>query len=266
LTKSTIRKISSKLQSQPRQSSRQIAEQLQLSPQTVLRAAHNLGLFPYHRPKKLILNNAQVKARLNFAKVNKHRDWSNVVYHDEKVAFLVAGPNSKNDVIWAPKGTTVLPAPYDWHSAKVNVAGGISRAGKSPIYIFEENLTADLCVEIFKSSIIPFGRKTAGNAWQLVMDGDPKHRSKTMTSFLAKKHVEWIRIPAKSPDFNLIENVWSMPVDAIKKESPKSKSALRNAIKKAWAKIPLEHIQNTLDSMPARLRAVIRNKGHNTKY
>ena len=175
-------------------------------------------------------------------------------------------PNSKNDVVWAPRGTKVLPLKVDRHSAKLNVSAVISYNGKSRIDIFEESLNSNLYTKIITRTFVPFIRKQKKAGGTLFMDGDPKHTSKMTTLHFAKKAIATAVLPARSPDFNAIENVWSMLIDDIKKLEPKTKSEFRVAITKAWRRLSLESIQHCFDSLPNRLEEAIANGGDQTKY
>ena len=45
-----------------------------------------------------------------------------------------------------------------------------------------------------------------------------------------------------------------------------SKDDLLNKIKEIWEQLPLETLQTLVESMPARMQAVIEAKGGHTKY
>jgi hypothetical protein len=46
----------------------------------------------------------------------------------------------------------------------------------------------------------------------------------------------------------------------------KTKHDLKDAAQDIWYKLPLHYIQSIFQSIPTRLRAVMRGKGHITKY
>jgi len=266
VTRSVSKNIIRKLQQPKRQSLRTVAKATHLSYSSVQQVAKKSGLFPYHRAKSLILTANQKKSRFQFAKDYKDFDFRQALFIDEKIAFLIPKPNHKNDIIWAPKGTTVLPAPYDRHSAKINVAAGIAFDLKSKIYLFEETLDSDIFIEIAKSTFIPAGKKIEGGHWALIMDGDPKHTSRKTTEFFAQNGVQVIKLPAKSPELNAIENIWSVFAHNLEEMRPNSKAAMKKAIPKAWDKVTMEAIQNTIDSIPHRLQLVGSSKGDHIKY
>jgi hypothetical protein len=180
-----------------------------------------------------------------------------------------ARPNRKNDVVWAARIQDVDPIPTVKHPLSLNVAGGVSSAGKVPLYIFNERMDAELYERILRNSLLPGGNKLfSGGDWVLVHDRDPKHTSHRVLHFLDTQHpqhltYEW---PASSPDLNPIENVWSQLATAVRSQQPTTLSHLRAAIRRAWRRLPLESVIASINSMPERLKEVIAKHGGHTSY
>ena len=266
ITRSLINEVQRRIKKKTRTSSRLVARQMNISQPTVLKAAHLGGLRPYHRAKKLILSQKQQKDRLRWARSNRNQDWHRVLFSDEKIVYCVPHTNSKNDVVWASRGDIIPPAPHDRHSAKMNVCAAVWENGRSQIYIFNENLASPLYTSILQNVIIKEGKKIPGGNWKLLIDGDPKHTSKLTTAFLDANRISVIRPPAKSPDLNIIENVWSMLIQEMQQLGPQTANTLEKSIKKAWSKISQISIQNCVLSMPTRLNLVMKSKGAAIKY
>jgi hypothetical protein len=144
-----------------RRSLRVVAEQINLSKSSIQRATKKLGLVAYHQSWAPRLTLKHLADRKKFARAHKNFDWSKVLFIDEKIAFLIPKPNSKNDVIWAPKGSVIPNLPRDVHPVKWNVSAGISISGRSEIYIFDQNMNGQLFKEILASTLLPAGKKTA---------------------------------------------------------------------------------------------------------
>ena len=85
-----------------------------------------------------------------------------------------------------------------------------------------------------------------------------------MKSELGVESLDW---PGNSPDLNPIENVWALMSAKIKKEKPKSMLELMKTIEKVWFEdITTEYLEALYDSMPNRVKCVIKAKGGTTKY
>ncbi|KAJ3992047.1 hypothetical protein F5050DRAFT_1801908 [Lentinula boryana] len=80
-------------------------------------------------------------------------------------------------------------------------------------------------------------------------DNDPKHES-------------------KSPDMNIIKNVWNFVETQIRRRSPLPNSVdqLWVALQEEWSRIPIEYINKLYDSLPRRVSDVIAANGGATRY
>jgi hypothetical protein len=74
--------------------------------------------------------------------------------------------------------------------------------------------------------------------------------------------------PARSPDMNPIEHVWSRLKLRLNQGEYEfhNLNELANAIREEWEAIPQEFIANLVHSMPRRVAAVLRAHGGPTKY
>jgi len=72
--------------------------------------------------------------------------------------------------------------------------------------------------------------------------------------------------PPRSPDLNIIENVWPRVNKLIDREHPTTQQAVSDAFKKCWDEVSLDVFTDFAQSMPARIAAVIAANGDATKY
>jgi transposase len=94
------------------------------------------------------------------------------------------------------------------------------------------------------------------------------HTAHLIRDYLQREGIRTLPWPAKSPDLNIIENLWFMLKYEIKKniELIKNLQDLKKVIRDCWAGIKGSYIKTLYDSIPRRLRAVQVHKGHLTKY
>ena len=99
-------------------------------------------------------------------------------------------------------------------------------------------------------------------------DGASIHRAKVVEEWFRKRKIAKLDWPAQSPDLNPIENLWGELKKRIaqKGKDITSKKVLWRVLEDEWEATPLDLCQKLIDSMPARLDAVIRAKGGHTKY
>ena len=97
------------------------------------------------------------------------------------------------------------------------------------------------------------------NCQIFMQDGAPCHRSKVAKNFLDSNNIDLLEWPGNSPDLNPIENLWSNMKNKMSEKQPLSGAELVKEISK-------DYCQNLIESMPRRIKAVIKNKGGHTKY
>ena len=99
--------VERKMRGKRRRSSRVIARELKrqkvadVSHMTVQRMAHRRGLHAFRQRKTSRLSKAHKRGRLQFAKTNSKKDWSNVVFSDEHTFKQFKGGNPRHSFVWA---------------------------------------------------------------------------------------------------------------------------------------------------------------------
>ena len=99
-------------------------------------------------------------------------------------------------------------------------------------------------------------------------DNDPKHTSKMATNWFQNHDFIVMKWPSQSPDLNPIEHLWGHLKRRLEEyeNPPKGILELWERVEKEWEDISVETCQNLIESMPRRMRAVIRAHGGHTKY
>ena len=97
-------------------------------------------------------------------------------------------------------------------------------------------------------------------------DHDSKHCSKLTNDFFSKKKVNVPSWPSQSSDLNPIQHLWAELERQISLSDRTSVKKFEEALKKTFKSIEVDYCKKLVNSMPQRLRVVLRAKGLNTFY
>ena len=100
-----------------------------------------------------------------------------------------------------------------------------------------------------------------------MQDGAPVHTAKVVKTWLASNNIQCLEWPPQSPDLNPIENLWHYMKRELENYDTSSLEKLEKALKDLWCKgLLLDTFIKYADSMPDRIKAVIKAGGGATKY
>lgn len=148
------------------------------------------------------------------------------------------------------------------------VWGGVGYNGKAELQLVKPRSTASDYQAILQSGLLRQGPKIGGRGWLFQQDNASIHTSSSTKAFLDSKKVRVLDWPAKSPDLNIMENVWgrlSRTVYAHGRQFS-NKDQLKAAIFQAWDSLPLDYIRGLYHSMKNRIFNVIMNRGGSSGY
>lgn len=241
---------------------------------TIRRRLHERNLRARRRAACPLLKQAHRAARRNWANNHMHwgvPEWQRCLFADESRFTLYR--NDGRLLVWRETGERYREECMEVREAfgggGVTIWGGINRNGRTDLVVLmRESMNAeryrDLCV---RDIVIPYANNF-GNDFILVDDNARPHRARIVTEFIRENNIERMEWPAKSPDMNPIEHVWSrMKLKLNKRQNGfDDLNELVNAIRQEWEDTPQNFIRVLIDSMPRRVADVIRNRGGPTKY
>lgn len=276
ITPKIIKKLINTTKGKRKRSTRSVSRILKqkniinLSHTTVHNVLRNQCLHPYKRRPKPKLEANHITQRRKWLRQTANTNWDNVVFSDEKIFYVSKHPNKKNDVVWAADPSEVLPAEVISHSQKVHVWAGICSRGKTYLSFIEGNLNAEEYIKILKKTLLPrINELYNGEDWVFMQDHASSHDADITQTWLKENVPQFYdkdSWPAKSPDLNPIENLWSILEANINRDKLTSKKSLKNAIKKVWNNISLSQIIGLIHSMKNRRSALRKANGGHTKY
>jgi len=221
---------------------------------------------------KWTLDDKQRKARLAWAKryiQMPDEYWLRVVFSDEsKIQH-----NSKKESHWVTKEMKVPYLEIDRWQASVTVWGCITAEGVSILEIIDGSLKSSDYLNILRRRLLrnlpalnPSNVHGLGSLPLIFQqDGASIHTTTSVYDYFAKRGIEVLPWPAKSPDLSLIESVWSRLKDKLKR-SYETREELVEDIQRCWNNIETEYIANLYQGMKRRIQAIIDSQGGPTDY
>lgn len=220
---------------------------------------------PYISPKNQ-------KLRMEFAQRfqgMKFDFWKNVIFADES-KYNVFGSDGKIRV-WRKKNEELkainVRASVKHGGGSIMVWGCMAASGVGKLQILDGNMDRFKYLQVLKDNLKE-SAKTLGieQSFQFYQDNDPKHKSRVVQEWLLYNCPKVIDTPPQSPDLNVIENLWDLLDDKIRKRQISNKEQLKKVIIEEWSNISSDYTKKLVSSMPNRLTAVRIAKGLFTKY
>ena len=75
-----------------------------------------------------------------------------------------------------------------------------------------------------------------------------------------------IRIPSRSPELNITENLWSLLAPKVEKHNATTVEELKKSIEDEWDKIDESVLKKMSDSMVSRCNEIIASQGHKINH
>lgn len=234
---------------------------------TVKRILRKYGLLGRIAAKKPYLNERHVKNRLKWCRDYSKllpSFWNEMIFTDESRIELFS---RRREYVRRPERSR-YNIKYTTKTVKFGgkslmVWGAIKGDGTRVLIRCPDRMNSEAYKDVLKRGLLPIYE--AQNIFQ--QDGAPCHKSKMVSSFLDKKKIcvlsDW---PAQSPDLNIIEPLWNDLKARVAKYRPENIEALWKISEEQWAMIPTNKIKNLYESIPRRIKEVIKNKGMSTRY
>ncbi len=242
---------------------------------TIARSLKERGMKSGEKKKKPLLSKKHVQARLKFAKEHLAwtvDDWKRVIFSDEsKINRFNSDGRSWT---WFRDSKTV-------ESRNVNplvqagggglmVWGCLTHLGPGYLCRIDGSLDCATYISILEDELQQTIEYYDLNDENCVFQQDNAsvHKSKATMKWLEENDFELMDWPAMSPDLSPIENLWAI----LKKRlntyptPPNSIQVLWERIEEQWNTITPDLCNKLIESMPNRMKLVVRAKGSWIKY
>ncbi|KHJ87984.1 hypothetical protein OESDEN_12227 [Oesophagostomum dentatum] len=205
--------------------------------------------------------------RLPFASENIERDWTKVVFSDEK-KFNLDGPDGSKfywrDLCKSP----VQFSRRNFGGGSVMVWGAFSSECTLSLAFVSNRMNSEEYQNVLENHLLPFLEERRTEAFVFQENNATIHVSSATKSWLWRYNTNTLDWPACSPDLNPIENLCGIIVRRIYANNRQFNTVneLKDAISRAWMEIHVTVLQNLIGSMRRRLFEVGTRHGESIDY
>lgn len=244
-----------------------------VSQRTIQRYLHKNGIYRRVVKKRMVVKEVNRKKRLTWC-LQKRRwtvndNWKHIIFSDE--SQIVIGQNNRV-YVWRTASEAFRPECMSSEckpKVSVMVWGCITWFGVGTLCQVNGNINAQKYISVLEDQLWPvIICHFPDNSYVFQDDNAPVHRARIVERYKHDNNIHGMVWPAQSPDINIIENCWLKIKRTLQLRAPviSNSTQLFDAILDIWQDFAVDYVQNLYNSIPKRILACIRSKGHLTKY
>jgi len=227
------------------------------------------------KKKRPLLKKRHKLDRFAFAVKHKHwtiEDWKRVVWSDETKINRLGSDGRK--WVWKKPGESLsdrlVEGTVKFGGGNLMMWGCMLWEGPGYACKIDGRMDGELYVKIMQDelqeSLAYYNKRADRVIFQ--QDNDCKHTCKKAQAYFKTQNYDILWWPAQSPDLNPIEHLWTHLKKKLSQyeEPPNGMLELWERVQKEWDAIEPEVCQNLIESMPRRIKALLRARGGYTKY
>ncbi|CAB5191649.1 unnamed protein product [Rhizophagus irregularis] len=242
---------------------------------TVRRSLRKQGLVSRVKKRKPLLLKRHRIARKKFAQKYRNwtiEDWHKVVWSDES-KFMIFGSDGREwcwrDPNLPLKSQHVKPT-VKFGGGSIMIWGCMGAFGVGKYCKIDGRMDGELYREILEEEFLGTLSECDLSVDDVIFqqDNDPKHTANKTYEWFKDNDVEILDWPAQSPDLNPIEHLWN-EIDRRLRQLPgniTSKDDLWDKVQLVWNQIDVDFCLKLIDTMPQRIKDVLRAGGGYTEW
>lgn len=263
----------------PKFSAKEIAQEINtalknsISRQTVNRRLIDRKLCSYVAAKKPMLSRKDKVLRIKFCQKileMPSEQLKKIIFSDESNFTIL---NRKNRVKirrhYNEKYHSRFIVPrLQGGGGSVGIWGCITYQGPGLLTLYDGRMDQYNYIETLENALIPTRDLFLGGdpGWIFQQDNAPCHRAKSVSDWFKENNIRVLQWPARSPDLNPIENIWSYIDHKLTKAPVTSAESLKDSLKQHYDSITVEYCQNLFNSIKRRCKLCINNNGGHIPY
>lgn len=263
----------------PKFSAKEIAQEVNLalkkgiSRQTVNRRLIDRKLCAYVSARKPLLKPSDRVFRINFCRrmlKMSSEQLNKIVFSDESNYTVL---NRKNRVIVRRHNNEKFHSRFitprlQGGGGSVGIWGSITYHGPGLYSLYDGRMNQYNYIETLENALIPTRDLFFGGDpnWMFQQDNAPCHKALSVTEWFEENDIKVLQWPARSPDLNPIENLWTFIDRKLTKAPVTSAEDLKKALKEHFEGTSTQYCQSLFNSIKRRCQLCINNKGGHIPY
>ena len=151
-------------------------------------------------------------------------------------------------------------------NVKLNCWGAISLQGATSLDIYDKSMNGDFYRQVIEHHKAEMENLYSGEEFYLIQDNHPAHRVNE-DWMLKQQNVQLIKLPKRSPDLNIIENLWAALKERVASDAPTTEKELRASLLTNWEVLTRqERLQPFFEGLHRRYMECIAIEGEKLPY
>ena len=147
-------------------------------------------------------------------------------------------------------------------NTKLSCWGAISAKGATSLEIYKKGMNGDLFRQVIENHKEEMENLYPEGEFYFIQDNHPTHRMNE-DWMIQEQKLEIIKLPRRSPDLNIIENLWITLKDRVKRDAPMNEKELRVSLLNNWMSLTKpERMQPFFEGLQRRYKECVALDGH----
>lgn len=182
---------------------------LNVSKSTVQRYFRRSDLIYKRARSQIILSqkHKDERTRIIIQWINENHDWERTIFTDEK-RFSLDGPDDWRSYV--SKSSPLIRGKRQCKGGGIMLWLMCMPNGLLSYRVIEGTFKSVDYIHLLKHMVVPIIHLNYGNRFYLQEDNSQVHKSRQVKDFMNISKIKVIQWPSKSPDINIVEDIWSL--------------------------------------------------------